>query len=69
MGFCGRRGSYKTRNKAAEAAEKHRKLWTKAMESKGIRQLQDVFGRLPIGMPTWVKKTIRRDLYELLTKV
>jgi hypothetical protein len=67
--FVGRRGSYKTRKKATEAAEKHRKLWEKGMAASGIRQLQETFGRLPIGMPVWVKKKIRRDLYELLTRV
>lgn len=63
--FVGRRGSYKTRNKAIEAAEKHRKLWEKAMEASGIRKLLDLFGRLPIGLPVWVKP--RRDIYEILT--
>ncbi len=66
--FVGRRGAYKTRRKAEEAAEKHRKLWEKGLESSGIRQLQEVFGgKLPIGMPIWAKKKIRRDLYEILT--
>jgi hypothetical protein len=65
--FVGRRGPYKTFKKAIEDCEANQRLWTRAMQASGIRSLKDVFGRLPIGMPIWVKKKIRCDIYELLT--
>lgn len=65
--FAGRRGAYKTFKKAMEECEANKRLWTKAMEASGLRQLRELFSRLPLGMPVWVKKKIRRDLYELLT--
>lgn len=64
--FVGRRGPYKNLKKATEDCEANKRLWTKAMEASGIRDLREVFGKLPVGMPVWVKKKIRRDLYELL---
>jgi hypothetical protein len=64
--FVDRRGPYKTFKKANEECEANKRLWTKAMEASGIRALKELFGRLPIGMPVWVRKKIRRDLYELL---
>ena len=67
--FVGRRGTYKTFKKAVEACDKHKALWEAAMAASGIRKLEELFGKLPFGMPVWVRKKIRRDLYELLTKV
>ena len=66
--FVGRRGSYKTFRKAVEACNKHKALWDTALQAKGIRDLEKLFGKLPFGCPVWVKKTIRQDLYELLTQ-
>jgi hypothetical protein len=64
--FVGRRGPYRTFKKATDECEANKRLWTSAMEASGIRSLRELFGRLPIGMPVWVRKKIRRDLYELL---
>ena len=42
------------------------RLWTKACEATGVRDLHDIFGKLPLGMPLWVKKKINRKAYALL---
>ena len=62
--FVGRRGTYKTYNKAAEAAEKHRKLWEKAAEATGIRAIETIFDRVPFGIPVDAK--LKRKVHELL---
>ena len=64
--FVGRRGPYRTFKKATEDCEANKRLWTKALEASGVHELKKLFGRLPIGMPVWVKKKNHRDLYELL---
>ena len=61
-----KRRLYKTLKAAQEDCEKHQRLWTKACEATGIRALRDIFGKLPLGMPLWVKKKINRKAYALL---
>jgi hypothetical protein len=62
--FVGRRGTHKTFHKAAEAAEKHAKLWQRATDATGIRMIEDIFGRVPFGIPVGAKLT--RKVHELL---
>jgi len=59
---------FKTRGKAEESCERHRRLWSKACEATGIRQLVEIFGKLPSGYPAWVRKKLSRKVYELLTR-
>ena len=61
-----KRRLYKTMKAAQEDCEKHRRLWMKACEATGIRALRDIFGKLPLGMPLWVKRKINRKAYALL---
>ncbi len=61
-----KRRLYKTLKAAQEDCEKHRRLWTKACEATGVRSLRDILGKLPLGMPLWVKKKINRKAYALL---
>jgi hypothetical protein len=63
--FVGRRGTYKTFNKAAEAAEKHRKQWEAASEATGVRAIETIFGRVPLGIPVGAK--LKRNVHELLS--
>lgn len=63
--FVGRR-LFKTFKAAQEACEKHERLWTKAAEVTGIRGLQDLFGKVPLGFPTWAKSKLNRKVYGLL---
>jgi len=57
----------KTAKAAQEECEKHKRLWTKACEATGIRQLRELFGgKLPLGVPVWVKKKINGKLYIVL---
>jgi len=44
------------------------RLWSKACEATGIRQLTEIFSRLPSGYPTWVRKKLNRKVYEVLTR-
>ena len=57
---------YKTLKAAQEDCEKHQRLWLQACEATGIRQLQNLFGRLPIAVPVWALKKINRIAYALL---
>ena len=59
---------FKTRGKAEESCERHCRLWTKACEATGVRQLTEIFGRLPSGYPAWVCKKLSRKVYQLLTR-
>ncbi len=61
-----KRRLYKTLKAAQEDCEKHQRLWMKACEATGVRALHDIFGKLPLGMPLWVKKKINRKAYALL---
>jgi hypothetical protein len=64
--FCGRRGSYKTFKMAVEAANKHQDQWLKASQATGIRQIEEIFGRVPFGIPVGVK--LNRNIRELITQ-
>lgn len=66
--FVGPRRLFKTLGTASAACELHRRLWTKACEATGVRQLLEIFGRLPNGHPVWVRKKLNRKVYELLTR-
>jgi|WetSurMetagenome_2_1015567.scaffolds.fasta_scaffold130595_4 hypothetical protein len=59
------RRAYKTLKAAIEACEKHAKLWEQASEATGIRKIEDIFGRVPLGVPIGVK--LKRNVSELLT--
>lgn len=63
--FVGRR-LFKTRKAAQEACEKHQRLWTKAAEATGIRKLEELFGKVPLGYPLWVRSKLNRNVYGLL---
>ena len=66
--FVGRRGSVQDQEKGRGSGREAPKAVEEVSESSGVRQLQEVFGgKLPVGMPIWAKKKIRRDLYEILT--
>jgi len=59
---------FKARGKAEESCEQHRRLWSKACEATGVRQLTEIFGKLPNGFPAWVRKKLNRKVYEMLTR-
>ena len=63
-----KRRLYKTMKAAEEDCEKHKRLWLKACEATGIRALQEIFSKLPLGIPLWAKKEINRKAYALLTE-
>jgi hypothetical protein len=63
--FVGRR-LFKTMTAAQEACEKHQLRWAKAAEATGVRQLQELFGKVPLGFPVWVKSKLNRRVYGLL---
>jgi hypothetical protein len=64
--FVGKRGSYKTFKMAVEAANKHKELWTKAAEATGIREIESIFGKCPLGIPVGAK--LKRSVQELITQ-
>jgi hypothetical protein len=58
----------KTLKAAEEECEKHNRLWTKACGATGVRALKALFGgKLPLGLPLWVRKKLDRRLYAILT--
>jgi hypothetical protein len=58
---------YKSIKAAQDACEKHYQLWTKACEASGVRALRELFGgKLPFGVPCWVRNTIPRKLLTVL---
>ena len=65
-GFVAKQRLYKTLKSAQADCEKHYRLWTKACEAAGIRALLDLFGKLPIAIPVWVKGKLSRKVYGLL---
>jgi hypothetical protein len=64
--FVGKRGSYKTFKLAIAAAEKHQEQWLKASEATGIRQIEEIFGKVPLGIPIGAK--LKRNIRELITQ-
>jgi hypothetical protein len=57
---------FKTMIAAQEACEKHQVLWTKAVDASGVRQLEELFGKVPLGFPVWAKSKLNRKFYGLL---
>ena len=57
----------KTLKMAEKECEKHKRLWTKAIEAAGVRALKELFGKLPFGLPLWTRKKLNRRLYTILT--
>jgi hypothetical protein len=57
----------KTLKAAEEECEQHKRLWTRVCEATGIRALKELFGgKLPLGLPLWVRKKLDRRLYAIL---
>ena len=57
----------KTFKAAVEECERHKRLWTKAIEATGVRALKELFGgKLPLGLPLWARKKLDRRLYAIL---
>lgn len=59
---------FKARGKAEESCERHRRLWSKACEATGIRQLTELFGKLPLGIPVWARKKLNPKVCAILTR-
>jgi hypothetical protein len=58
----------KTLHAAQEECEQHKRLWTKVCDATGIRAVQELLGgKLPTGLPAWVRTKIDRRLYAALT--
>lgn len=57
----------KTLKAAEEECERHKRLWERACQATGIRALKELFGgKLPLGLPLWVRKKMDRRLYAIL---
>jgi len=57
----------KTLKAAKEECEKHKGFWTRVCEAAGVRALKQLFGgKLPLGLPAWVRKRLDRRLYAIL---
>ena len=57
----------KTLKAAQEECEKHKRLWERVCQATGIRALKELFGgKLPLGLPLWVRKKLDRRLYAIL---
>lgn len=59
---------YKTQRAAQRACETHHRLWSQACQATGIRGLTQLFGRLPIGFPAWIKTQMDPRALEVLCK-
>lgn len=54
----------KTMKAAQEECARHKRLWLKACEATGVRELRELFGgKIPNGMPLWAKKKANRRVY------
>jgi len=57
----------KTLKAAEDECERHKRLWERACEARGIRALKELFGgKLPLGLPLWVRNKLDRRLYAIL---
>jgi hypothetical protein len=56
----------KTLRVAIEECERHHRLWTQACKATSIRDLKEMVGKLPVGLPVWVRKKLDRRLYGIL---
>jgi len=59
---------HKTMKAAQEACEHHKRLWSKACEVSGIRGLTELFGRMPLGFPCWVKRKMNPKTLSILIR-
>jgi hypothetical protein len=59
-----KRRLHKTLKAAQEECEKHFDQWSKVT---GVRSLKEIFGKLPVGLPCWARKTLDRHVYAILT--
>jgi hypothetical protein len=59
---------FKTLAKAQESCERHHRLWLQACDATGVRSLLKIFGKLPFGIPLWVRKKLNRTVYEILSQ-
>jgi hypothetical protein len=53
---------------AQETCEKHKRLWTKACDTTGIRGIIELFGKVPSAVPLWVKSKLPKKVLEVLTR-
>ncbi len=53
---------------AQETCEKHKRLWTKACATTGIRGIIELFGKVPSAVPVWVKSKLPKKVLEVLTR-
>jgi hypothetical protein len=60
---------FKTMKAAQEACEAHEQRWRKAAEVTGIRGLVELFKKVPLGFPVFVKSKLNRKVYALLMGV
>jgi len=60
-----RRPLIKTMKAAQGECSKHKALWLKACEAGGARELKELFGKIPNGMPVWTTKKANRKVYGL----
>ena len=58
---------YRTFKAAQDACEKHYALWTKVTKLKGKRELEKLFGKIPLGCPNWVKPLLNQKILTLIT--
>jgi hypothetical protein len=57
----------KTMKAAQEECAKHKRLWLRACEATGVRELRELFGgKIPSGMPLWATKKANRKVYALV---
>lgn len=58
---------YRTLKAAQAACEKHYALWIKAIELKSKRELEKLFGKIPLGCPNWIKPKLNQKILTLVT--
>ncbi len=61
-----RRRLFKTIKPAQEACEAHEKQWGKACAVTGLRQLIEIFGRIPLGLPKWCRSKMPRKFQTII---
>ena len=67
--FAERHGPYKTFKAAREACEHHRQLWSNVAKASGVRHIQELCGRVPIGYPLWIRKEMSAKVRIILETV
>jgi len=66
--FVSDRRCYRTLEAAQKDCERHQKQWLEARQASGVRDLTRIFGKLPLGIPVWVKKKLPRKVYDILMR-